>query len=197
VGVQTQERSGVSVHSRTTTRDEPSIEVRRRRSVTTIQDDEPETRTVIKHKAPTKKKVVVRKKELGSRYVVRTRSRHVVEEPSVSVRHRTVRRFETEEPSVSVNRRTTVHRTRDVGVSGGVSVEQRRNNIRTQSNDTNVSTTTRQRTNSETTGSVSGRTNANTSSGSASSGRNSSEQSGARKLPMQEGGSMSGGSPQQ
>ena len=86
-------------------------------------------------------------------------------------------------------RRTTVHRSQNVGVSGGVSVEQRRNNVRTQSNDTHLSTSTRQRMNSETTGSVSGRTNATTQSGRATSGRNSSEQGGARKLPMQEGGS--------
>jgi hypothetical protein len=185
------ERSGVSVRSRTTVHEEPSVEVRRRRSVTMIQD-EPETRTVIKHRAPAKKKVVVRKKKPHSRYVVRTSRRHVVEEPSVSVRRRTVRRYEVDEPSVSVNRRTTVRRSQDVGVSGGISVGQRRSNIRMQSNDTNVSTTTRQRMNSETTGSVSGRTKATTRSGSGSS-----EQGGTRRLPVQEGGSMGGGSPKQ
>jgi hypothetical protein len=199
IGVETRERTGVSVRSRTTVEDEP-IEVRRRRSVMTIEDDEPETRTVIKRKAPSKR-VVVKKRKPASRFAVRSRSRQIVEEPSVEVRRRTVRRTEFDEPDVSVSRRTTLRRSQEVGVGTGVSVEQRRSSVRQQSssqtNDMGVSATTRRRSTSpETTGSVSGR--GSTDSGMSPSGGTSPGRSGTRRLPpMQEGGSGEEAMPRQ
>ena len=63
VGVESRERTGVSVRSRTTVHEEPSVSVRRR-SVTTVEDDEPSV--VVKKKRPAKK-VVVKKKKPSAR----------------------------------------------------------------------------------------------------------------------------------
>jgi hypothetical protein len=179
VGVETRERSGVSVRSRTTVHDEPSVSVRRR-SVTTVEDDEPSV--VVKKKRPAKKVVV--KKKPSARYAVRSR-RVVEDEPSVSVRRRTVRTYEENEPSVSVRNRTTVR--------GGVNIE--RNNtssstsIRRESDDSNVSASTGQKTNTETTGSVSS-TMEKSSSGVKANASGSSEAGGKSRLLRRQGGSM-------
>lgn len=76
-----------------------------------------------------------------------------MEQPPVEVRRRSVRRSETSAPSVSVNTRTSVRRSQEEDLRGGVSVEQR-TRIRSQSTDTSVSTRTNRDTSSE--GSASG-----------------------------------------
>lgn len=160
VGVESRERTGVSVRRSTVHEvSEPSVEVRRRRSVTSIEEPATEVhRTVVKHRMPAKKKLVIRKKP--ARYVMRTR--HVVEEPSVAIRRsRTVRRYEVNEPSVVTHRRTTVRR--DVSVGTGVSVERRAPSA-------GVSVSTQQRSSAPaTTGTVSTRSQTSTT-GSASTG---------------------------
>jgi hypothetical protein len=183
LGVETRERNGVAVHSRTVREvSEPSVEVRRRRTVTTIRDDGPEVhRTVIK-RVKLAKKVVVRKMRPNSRYVVRTHSRQYVEEPSVAVRRRSVHRFEVDEPRVSVSRRTTIRQSQSAGVRTGASVEQRRSRV-DQSSDVNVSTSAHRRSGSgvEATGTVSG-----------SSKLDMSGRSGSPKLPPRRGGNSEG-----
>ena len=105
MGIESRERRGVSVHSRTV-RDDPSVTVvNRRRSVrsVSVEDDGP---TVVTRKAKGKK-VVVKKKKSGPRYVVRGGRRVVVhgyDEPS----------------SVSVRSRRTIHERSATGVSVGV-----------------------------------------------------------------------------
>ncbi|MGO4571409.1 hypothetical protein [Microvirga sp. 2TAF3] len=189
IGVEARERSGVSVRSTRTVREveEPSVSVTHRRMVTTY--DEPTTevhRTVVKNK-PSIKKVVVKKRKPSTKVVVSKRRHYVVDEP-VEVRRRTVRRYEIDEPNVSVTRRTTVHQTRDVSPSVGVSVERHRTSVRP-SGDVNVSTTTRQRSSSpEATGSVTTRTQMN-ASGNIRGGSSGSTN---LRLQQQGGASVSG-----
>jgi hypothetical protein len=195
VGIETRERSGVAVRRRTVHEfDEPSVEVRRRRTVTAVEEPSTEVhRTVIKQKSPSKKKVVIRKKKPGTHYVVRTRSRSYVEEPSVEVRRRrTVRSYETSEPSVAVSRRTTIRRSNDVGVNAGISLEQRRSKVQSrtsvQSRDLDVSAGRQRQPSSETTGSVSSRSS---TSGAMRSGGSSDTGSATQKLPLKPQGSSS------
>ena len=113
------------------------------------------------------------------------RSRRVVEEePSVSVRRRTVRTYEENEPSESVRSRTTVR--------SGVNVERNSSStsIRRESSDTNVPASTRQRTNAETT------SNMETSSGDVKANASGSGEAGGNsRLLRRQGGQ--GGTAQQ
>ena len=90
MGVENRERSGVSVRA-SSVHEEPSVSVRRR-SVTTVEDDEP---SVVREEEASGEEVVVKKKP-SARCAVRSR-RVVEDEPSVSVRRRTVRTYEENE----------------------------------------------------------------------------------------------------
>ena len=68
VGVGSPESEAGSVRSRTTLRSEGAVETRRRRSVTTVSNAEPETRTIVRQRV-SKKKLVIRKKK--DRYALR------------------------------------------------------------------------------------------------------------------------------
>ncbi|MEZ0170305.1 hypothetical protein [Microvirga sp. TS319] len=179
VGIESRERTGVSVRSRTVREvEEPSVSVRRHRRVTTIEEPDTEIRHTVIKKKPSTKKVVLKKRNT-KKVAVKKRHYRVVDEP-VEVRRRTVRRYEeVSEPRVSVNRHTTV-RTRHEAPSVGVSVEQRRSSTRT-STDVNTSRSP------SVTGSVSTRS---TSTGNASSERNNDATS-PRRMPAQQPGGSS------
>lgn len=139
VGVESRGREN-GLRERGVRSDRSDVEVRRR-SVTTVSSAEPESRTVVRQ-GGVKKKVVIRKKKKGAHYVVRSR-RNVVEEPSISVRRRSVRRIETSEPEVSVRTRTrtSVTRSQEESVRGGASIERRDTGARS-TTQTGVSATT-------------------------------------------------------
>jgi len=183
VGIETRERSGVSVRTRTVREiDEPSVSVTRRRSVTTYEEPETEIhRTVVKKKPA--KKVAVKKVKRTNKVVSKKRRYQVVEQP-VEVRRRTVRRYEeVSEPSVSVRSRTTIHRTQDTSPRVGVSVEQRR------SNDVNMSTNRTRSSSPDTTGSVSTRSTNDVKGSTSNSTRGNST-----NMRLQQGGSSGSGS---
>jgi hypothetical protein len=144
VGVESRggDRDG-GVRARGVVRDHSRVELRQRRSVTAVSSAEPESRIVVRHGAS--KKVVLRKKKHGARYVVRSR-RQVIDSPSVSVSRRSVRRVETSEPSVSVRSRTSVTRSQSESVRGGASIESRESGARS-STQTGVSGTAASREN--------------------------------------------------
>ncbi len=196
IGVESHERPGVSVRSRTVHEvNEPSVSVTRRRSVTTYNEPDTEIhRTIVKTKHGAKK-VAVKKKKPSSKVVMRKKTRyHVVQEPVEVRRSRTVHRYEVDEPSVSVQRRTTVHQTRDVSPRVGVSVEQR-GGTSVNSRDVNVSTSRQRSSSPETTGTISNRSRTDMTTGGASGNASHSGSGTSTKVPMkQQGGSSSGGS---
>jgi hypothetical protein len=180
VGIESREERGVSVRHRVrSVSEEPSVAIRRRRSVT-IEDEPSEVRRTVIKRGKAAKKVAVKKR--GKKVVVRGRRPVVAEGVSVT-RRRSVRSVDVSEPSVSVSRRTTIRASERANVRSNVSVGERRGSTREQSQTSG--TMERRGSAPETTGAVSGRTQSNApaqggssspgSSGGSSGGSGSSE----------------------
>ena len=129
VGVEVRDRPGVEVN-RTRVRtyeSQPDIEVRRRRSVRSVEVEENAApairRTYVKRKAAVKR---VAKKKRGTRYVVK--SRRYIAEPATTVRRRTTIRSYQEPSTTTIRSRSvrTIDRER-TGVSVGVGTTTRTN----------------------------------------------------------------------